>query len=86
MPAAHVYTIGCSFLYIHNLALLAAFAPMEREASLSYFCIYSLLELLFTLQQPFIKASIFRVSVEARAGVFFIVVTEAVNAASIHLD
>lgn len=86
MPAAHVYTIVCSFLYIHSLALLAAFVPMGREASRSYFCIYSLLVLLFTLQQPFIKDSIFRVSIEAGARLRVGVITVAVNAAPIHLD
>lgn len=65
---------------------MAAFVPMGREASRSYFCIYSLLELLFTLQQPFIKASIFRVSIEAGAGLTVGVVTVAVNATAVHLD
>lgn len=86
MPAAHVYTIVCSFLYIHSLALLAAYVPMGSETSLSYFCIYSLLVLFFTLKQPFIKASIFRVSVEARAGLTVIIVMVAVDATAIHLD
>lgn len=60
--------------------------PMERKASSSYFCIYSLLDLFFTLKQPFIKASIFRVSVEARAGFAIGIVTVAVDATAVHLD
>ena len=59
---------------------------MEREASDSYFCIYSLLDLFFFLQQPFVKASIFRVSVEARAGLTVIIVMVAVDATAVHLD
>lgn len=60
--------------------------PMERKASSSYFCIYSLLDLFFTLEQPFIKASIFRVSVEARAGLAVVIVMVAVDATAVHLD
>lgn len=61
-------------------------APMEREASSSYFCIYSLLDLFFSLQQPFIKAPILSICVEARAGLTIGVVTVAVNATAVHLD
>lgn len=60
--------------------------PMERKASSSLFCIYSLLDLFFTLEQPFIKASIFRVGIEARAGLTVGVVTVAVDATAVHLD
>ena len=60
--------------------------PMEREASSSCFCIYSLLDLFFALEQPFIKASIFRVCVEARAGLTVGVVTVAMDATAVHLD
>ena len=59
---------------------------MEREASSSCFCIYSLLDLFFALEQPFIKAPIFRVGIEARAGFTVGVVTVAVDATAIHLD
>lgn len=61
-------------------------APMERVTSLSYFCIYSLLDLFFALEQPFIKAPIFRVGIEARAGFAIGVVTVAVDATAVHLD
>lgn len=60
--------------------------PMELKASSSYFYIYSLLNLFFFLQQPFIKASIFRMSVEARAGLTVIIVMVAVDATAVHLD
>lgn len=59
---------------------------MEREASSSYFCIYSLLDLFFSLQQPFVKVPIFGVCVEARAGFAVVVVMVAVDATAIHLD
>ena len=63
-----------------------SYAPMEREASSSCFCIYSLLDLFFPLQQPFIKAPILGMCVEARAGFAVGVVTVAVNATAVHLD
>lgn len=60
--------------------------PMERKASSSYFCIYSLLDLFFPLQQPFVKVPIFGVCIEARAGFAVVVVMVAVDATAIHLD
>lgn len=60
--------------------------PMERKASSSYFCIYSLLDLFFTLEQPFVKVPIFGVSVEARAGLAVVIVMVAVDATAVHLD
>lgn len=60
--------------------------PMERKASSSYFCIYSSLDLFFPLQQPFIKAPILGMCIEARAGFTVGVVTVAVNATAVHLD
>lgn len=60
--------------------------PMERKASSSLFCIYSLLDLFFTLEQPFVKATILGVSVEARAWFAICIVTVAVDATAIHLD
>ena len=43
-------------------------------------------ESIFFLQQPFIKASIFRMSVKARAGLTVIIVMVAVDATTVHLD
>ena len=60
--------------------------PMERKASSSLFCIYSLLDLFFALKQPFIKAPILGVCVEARAGFTVSIVTVAVDATAVHLD
>lgn len=60
--------------------------PMEREASSCFFCIYSLLDLFFPLEQPIIKVPILGVCVEARAGFGISIVTMAVYATAIHLD
>lgn len=76
----------CSIFYIHSLSMGNSCAPMEREASSSYFCIYSLLDLFFSLQQPFIKVPILGMSVETRARFAIGVVTVAVDATAVHLD